>query len=303
MIRVAILVSLLAFWTDGSAMAVQRLALLIGNDAYQDVAPLEKAVNDARSMGEVLGSLGFEVTVAEDLSKHDMDLEIHAFMNRISPGDTVVVFFAGHGIEVNDEPFLLPIDVSSALSREKSLAPPKAVSLTKIVENLRTRPSRLNILFIDACRDNPFTAPGARSLDGPSGLSGRRAPDGTFIMYAAGRGEEALDRLSTDDSNPNSVFTRTLIRQMQVAGQDLRTMAKAVRRQVHRLALTAQHQQTPTFSGTYLGDFHFLPPGKTMPQVRVVPFGEEQKVSAPDPIQLSTSGRMRVEPAIEALGR
>ncbi|MEC9344570.1 MAG: PQQ-binding-like beta-propeller repeat protein, partial [Pseudomonadota bacterium] len=118
----------------------------------------------------------------------------------------------------------------------------------------------------DACRNNPFSNPAARSLGSGRGLGGISAPQGTFVMYSADEGEAALDRLGESDTNPNSVFTRELIPLMRDPELDLVDLAREVRRRVRRSALSVGHDQLPAYYDAVLGDFHFARPDAIAPE-------------------------------------
>lgn len=255
MLRIfAALALLLTAWAPASAA---RLALVIGNDNYAEVTRLEKARNDATAIGAVLGNLGFSVSLVTDASRREMNRSIQDFVNLVNPGDTAMVFYAGHGVEIDGENYLLPIDTPDASGGQAEFISAEAISLDDLLERLRARKAQLNIVILDACRNNPFSAKGTRSLGGNQGLARISAPQGTFVMYSADVGEAALDRLAKDDPNPNSVFTRTLIPLLQKPGLDLVDTARDVRRKVRDLASTIRHEQTPAYYDAVLGDFFF----------------------------------------------
>jgi len=239
------------------ARAQNRLALVMGNNAYENVAKLKKATNDAKGIGETLTSLGFEVTVATDSSRREMNRTLQTFNNSIDEGDIVLFFFAGHGVEIDGENYLLPIDVPDATSDQLEFIKAETIRLNTILQDLRAKKARLNLVILDACRNNPFSGAAGRSLGGRKGLARISAPQGTFVMYSADVGEAALDRLGDDDANPNSIFTRTLIPLMKTPGLDLVDTAREARRRVRKLALSVSHNQTPAYYDAVLGDFYF----------------------------------------------
>lgn len=253
-IALALFVVLLA----APAAAERRLALVIGNDAYSEVAPLHKAVNDAQAMADTFAALGFEVILARDASRREMNFRVQEFVNRIGAGDVAAVFYAGHGVEIAGENFLLPVDIPGAEPGQEGYVKAEAVSLNAVLDMLRARKARLNIVLLDACRNNPFARGGSRAVGGQRGLARINAPEGTFVMYSADAGEAALDRLTDADTDPNSVFTRTLIPLMQEPGRDLVDMAREVRRRVRALAQSVAHQQTPAYYDAVLGTFSFV---------------------------------------------
>ena len=238
-------------------LAQKRLALVVGNDNYENVTKLRKAANDARGIGETLSNLGFEVTTVTNSTRREMNRTLQTFKNSIGEGDIALFFFAGHGVEIEGENYLLPIDVPDAKSDQLEFIKSETIRLNTVLSELRSKKSRLNLVILDACRNNPFSGSAGRSLGGRKGLARISAPQGTFVMYSADVGETALDRLSDDDGNPNSIFTRTLIPLMKTPGFDLVDTAREIRRRVRKLALTVSHDQTPAYYDAVLGDFFF----------------------------------------------
>ena len=253
--------ALLLVLVPAQALAANRLALVIGNDNYQHIAPLKKAVNDALAMEQALTGLGFEVIRATDVTRREMNRAVQDFTGRVEEGDTAMLFYAGHGVEIDGKNYLLPTDIPSADQGQSEFIQAESMAVDALLERLRSRNAQLNLLVLDACRDNPFARKGTRSLGSNRGLARMAAPQGTFVMYSADVGEAALDRLSEEDTNPNSVFTRTLIPLMQRSDLDLVDTAREVRRQVRTLAESVRHEQTPAYYDAVLGDFFFV--GKT----------------------------------------
>ena len=248
-----------------SAFAAKRVALVIGNDDYSQVPKLQKAVNDAKAIGTALEGIGFTVLRAENLTRREMNRQLQSFASRLEAGDEAVFFFAGHGVEIAGRNYLLPTDVPAARPGQEDFVKAEAIPVDQVLDTIRSRGTRVSILVLDACRDNPFPKVGTRSLGGSRGLARMPAPEGTFIMYSAGVGQTALDRLSNDDPNPNSVFTRSLIPLMQKPGMSLVQAARAVRRDVQKLAATVPHDQRPAYYDEVTGDFFFAGRGKTPP--------------------------------------
>ncbi|MFZ1813006.1 MAG: caspase family protein [Rhizobiaceae bacterium] len=246
----------LAACLDAWAAEGRRLALVIGNDAYRNITVLKKAVNDATALGEALQNAGFSVTRKTDLDRRQMNRAIQDFVAQVEAGDVAMLFYAGHGVEIAGKNYLLPVDVPDASGADAEFIQAESIALDDVLERLRQKEARLNLLILDACRNNPFRS-GTRSLGGNAGLARIAAPQGTFVMYSADVGEAALDRLGEDDPDPNSVFTRTLIPLLDRNDLDLVDTAREVRRQVRSLALTVRHQQTPAYYDAVLGDFFF----------------------------------------------
>jgi len=239
------------------AAAARRLALVIGNDAYENVAKLEKAVNDAAAIARTLRGAGFEVTEAADLTRREMNSTVSAFVSSLAEGDTAMLFYAGHGVAIDNRNYLLPVDVPDTDTADSGFIQGESLALNDIIDRMKARGTRLNLLVVDACRNNPFSGRATRSLGADKGLVRVTAPQGTFVIFSADDGEAALDRLSNDDANPNSVFTRELIPLMRQPGLDLVDMAREVRRRVNTLARSVKHDQTPAYYDAMLGDFRF----------------------------------------------
>jgi uncharacterized caspase-like protein len=192
------------------AEAEKRVALVIGNNDYKNVPKLQKAVNDARTMGETLKQLGFSVMVAENQTQQAFSQTLLAFDAAVEPGDTAFFFYAGHGFEIAGQNFLLPTDVPAAGEGQEELVRDASVLADRIIERLQNKKVRTAILVFDACRNNPFERSGTRAVAGGGGLAPMtQLPEGVFSVFSAGPRQTALDRLSNRDDNPNSVFTRS----------------------------------------------------------------------------------------------
>src|SRR6202051_1992967 len=134
------------------ALAEKRVALVIGNNDYKNVPRLQKAVNDARTMGDALKQLGFSVMVAENQTRQAFSQTLLAFDKAVEPGDTAFFFYAGHGFEIARQNFLLPTDVPAATEGQEELVPDASVLADRIIERLQNKNGRTAILVFDACR-------------------------------------------------------------------------------------------------------------------------------------------------------
>ena len=194
--------------------AERRIALVIGNDTYDKLdsrAQLRKAKSDAAAMAATFRVLGFDVIQKDDVTRFAFNEHWQDFLNKLSPGDTAAFYFAGHGIELGGRNYLLPRDIPNIRPGREELLKRESLSLQEFLADLREKKTRLNLVILDACRDNPFEQLSGRSIGGTRGLALTEPPEGTFIMFSAGTGESALDRLGDDDRNPNSVYTRQLL--------------------------------------------------------------------------------------------
>jgi hypothetical protein len=231
------------------AHAAKRVALVIGNNDYRNVPKLQKAVNDARTMGDTLKQLGFNVMVAENQNRQQFSQTLLAFDNAVEPGDTAFFFYAGHGFEIGGQNYLLPTDVPAATEGQEELVRDASVLADRIVERLQNKKVRTSILVFDACRNNPFERSGTRAVSGDGGLAPMtQMPEGVFLIFSAGYKQTALDRLSNDDNNPNSVFTRTFAKELMQPGENLVQVTQNTRHLVNELAESIGHKQFPAYS-------------------------------------------------------
>ncbi|WP_456705924.1 caspase family protein [Bradyrhizobium sp. USDA 4452] len=237
------------------AQAQKRVALVIGNNDYRNVPKLQKAVNDARTMGDTLKQLGFNVMVAENLNRQAFSETLLAFDRTVEPGDTAFFFYAGHGFEIAGQNFLLPTDVPAATEGQEELVRDASVLADRIIERLQNKKARTSILVFDACRNNPFERAGTRAVAGGGGLAPMtQLPEGVFSVFSAGPRQTALDRLSNDDANPNSVFTRTFAKELLQPGENLVQVAQRTRRLVSEMAETVKHKQIPVYFDQMVDD-------------------------------------------------
>jgi uncharacterized caspase-like protein len=239
------------------ALAQKRVALLVGNNAYQNVPMLKTAVNDAHALADTLRKLNFSVIIAENQSRRAMSESLLAFDKAIEPGDMALFFFAGHGFEIHGENFLVPTDVPAVGEGQEELLRDAAYPAARIIERLQARGARTTVLVLDACRDNPFERPGGRGLNGAAGLAPMTPAEGAFILFSAGAKQLALDRLSGRDPDPNSVFSRNLIRELQEPGLTLVQIAKRTQMDVKQMAATVGRDQTPAYYDQIVGDIVF----------------------------------------------
>ncbi len=258
-ILIAFFIFCLAMGAATSPSFAKRVALVIGNDDYANVADLKKAVNDSETITNILEQVGFDVILAKNVTRRQFNLNLQKTVSKLEAGDEAVFFFAGHGIEIDGRNYLLPTDIPSASSGQESLIKGEAIAVDSVLAELRSRRPSVNVLILDACRDNPFESYG-RTLGGTRGLARTAAPAGTFIMYSAGVGQTALDRISDDDPNPNSVYTRILAPMLVRPGFSLPKIARAVRREVELLAGSRQHLQRPAYYDELTGDYFLVPP-------------------------------------------
>jgi uncharacterized protein len=239
------------------AIAAQRIALVIGNNQYQSLPRLEKALADAASYADALKAKGFDqVVLKTDLTREQMDETIAAFIEEIQPGDTAVFAYAGHGWSDGNQNFIVGTDAPASGSQQFLARVSIALKNGSdgIIDEMDQKGASLKVAIIDACRDNPFTPPsGKRSFGLSRGLARiSDTPKGTFVVFSAGAGQSALDRLSDADANPNSVFTRVFASALR-SDMTLQAAIKVTQEQVVALAKSVQADQTPAYYDEVIG--------------------------------------------------
>jgi hypothetical protein len=247
------------------AEAARKLALVIGNNDYRDVPKLDKAVGDAQAIGQALAGLGFEVTTALDADRRTLNLALSKLYAAIEPGDTVLIQYSGHGVQIENDNYLLPIDVPAIQDGNTELLKSESLRLLTMMETLAQKGAGSSIFIIDACRNNPFATGGKRSVGGTRGLANVATEKGMFIMYSAGAGQTALDRLSEADGEPTSVYTRVLLKRLATPGVKLRDLAASIRDEVEGMGKSVGHEQRPAYYDDLPADFS-LAPGSPDPQ-------------------------------------
>jgi len=228
-----------------AALAVERrVALVIGNAKYKE-APLYNPVNDARDMAAALQRTGFEVIVALDATQKEMNRAIAKFGERLTLDTVALFYYAGHGMQVRGKNYLIPID---AEIKSESSVRVESVDVDGVLDQLST--SELNVVILDACRNNPFERRANRSV-GAAGLAQMEAPKGSLIAYATAPG-----RTAADGEGRNGLYTQELLKQLQVPGLTIEQVFKNVRREV---AKATRDGQIPWESSSMTGDFYFMP--------------------------------------------
>jgi hypothetical protein len=232
----------------GNAWAESRLALVIGNSDYQSVARLANPANDANAVSKALQAADFEVQTLTDLTRLDMGRALSQFANRVGAKgkDTVVlVFYAGHGLQIEGENYLVP--TNAKIEREADV-PLSTMRLADVMKALESVPSKMRIVILDACRNNPFTT---LQKTGGRGLAIVDAPAGSIVAYSTSPGAEALDGTSA-----NSPYTSALVEVMKEPGLPIEQVFKGVRVKVNK---NTDGRQVPWESSSLTANFAFLP--------------------------------------------
>jgi len=255
----------------GSALAESRLALVIGQSAYKSVPALPNPANDAKAVSEMLTDAGFAVTSASDLSQDEMRARISDFAGQVAAkgADTVaLVFYAGHGLQIDGENYLVPVDVDP--KREADI-PIQAVRLNDVLNTLTSVPSRMRILLLDACRNNPFPELGKTSGHGLAIIDAKIGAPGTFVSFSTSPGAEA-----EDGSGANSPYTTALLASAREPGLPIEDTFKRVRLAVNR---TTDGRQTPWDSSSLTEDFRFIGGPAAAPAAAAKPAAAKRSVA------------------------
>ena len=228
-----------------SLPAERRVALVVGNSAYT-TAPLKNPVHDASDMAQALRELGFDVVYKENLNQPDMKRAIRAWGEQLRGGAVGLFYYAGHGVQVRGENYLVPVDAKIESEEEVEY---EGVHVGFVLAQMDSASNPMNIVILDACRNNPF----ARSFRSASrGLASMNAPSGTLIAYATAPGAVA-----SDGQARNGLYTQELLKVMRTPGLGIEEVFKRVRISVRALT---QGQQTPWESSSLVGDFSFQSP-------------------------------------------
>src|ERR1700726_1303770 len=233
-----------------TAFAENRVALVIGQSNYHSVVALPNPANDARAMSRLLGDAGFDVTSTADLSQNEMRQTVGEFAAKVAakgPDAVALVFYAGHGLQIDGENFLVPVDVDP--KREADI-PLQAVRLNDILNTLTSVPSKMRILLLDACRSNPFPDISATAGRGLAIVDARTGAPGTFMSFSTSPGAEAEDGNGAD-----SPYTTALLQAAKEPGLPIEEAFKRVRVAVNK---ETSGRQTPWDSSSLTEDFKFI---------------------------------------------
>jgi hypothetical protein len=219
-----------------------RLALVIGNASYI-TRPLRNSTNDADDFSDALKSSGFKVIDLRDATLQQMRAGVRQFGDRLINNDVGLVYYSGHGVEVKGRNYFIPVNAD--IQREDEIAD-QGLDVSLVLEKMSTAGKGVNILIVDACRDDPF----GRSFRSSSrGLANLDAPRGTIIAYATSPG-----KVASDGDGRNSPYTKNLVRAMQQPNKPIEQVFKEVRRAVQE---ETKNQQTPWENTSLSGDFYF----------------------------------------------
>jgi hypothetical protein len=233
-------------------ITTNRRALVIGNDTYKSVPKLANAREDARTIASNLTSSGYQVTLKLDVTEKEMKAALRTFAGQVQGGDEVLFFFAGHGVQLGATNYLLPTDI---VGDSEAQVKDEAIQLQRVLDDMSEKKAKFTLAMVDACRDNPFKSTG-RAIGG-RGLAPTTAATGQMVIFSAGTGQQALDKLNSSDKNKNGLFTRVFAQEMQKPNLTIDRVVKNVRNQVAQLAKSVGHEQVPAIYDQVLGDFYF----------------------------------------------
>jgi hypothetical protein len=247
----AVILGLSGLFTADPALAEKRVALVIGNSAYRNVAPLDNPRNDARLMATTLQGLGFQLVgngPQIDLDKQAFDAALSTFGNAVLGADVALFYYAGHGVQVAGRNFLVPVSANPTKEADVYL---QMVDTNVVMSQMEGAGTKLNIVLLDACRNNPFGGRGLRAID--RGLAQMQAPEGTLISYATQPGNVAQDGASA-----NSPYSKALASTIKKPGLGLFDAFNEVGLTVKEA--TGGTQQPWVSSSPIAGTFYFASP-------------------------------------------
>jgi hypothetical protein len=261
----------------GIKLHVDRLALVIGNSAYQ-TAPLKNPLNDAEDIAATLRNLGFKVILKKNADQRTMEDTIRYFGRQLRNGGIGLFYFAGHGMQVEGRNYLVPIDAKIESENDVKY---EAVDAGRVLGQMEDAQNQINIVILDACRNNPFSRNFRTS---ERGLARMDAPKGSLIAYATAPGEVAAD-----GSERNGIFTKYLMRHMIEPNLPIELVLKQARIDVAR---ATGGRQIPWESSSLMGNFYFnsdkstpktekadkpQPPSESVPHTQVAAISDENK--------------------------
>lgn len=249
---------LLAVLFGSHALAEKRVALVVGNSSYQNVTRLDNPRNDASLMAETLTALGFALIgnrAQLDLDKAALDNAVQSFGRQVQGADVALFYYAGHGVQVSGQNYLVPINANPTREADVDF---QMVDVNLVLRQMHGSGTKLNMVILDACRNNPFGTRGLRAADG--GLAQMRAPEGTLISYATQPGS-----IAQDGGGANSPYTQALAATIREPGLDIFQTFNRVGLAVKRA--TGGSQQPWVSSSPIDGTFYFVAPSAPLPSV------------------------------------
>jgi uncharacterized caspase-like protein len=278
-------------FTAHSALADKRVAFVVGNGAYKNVAQLPNPPIDAKAMAGVLRNVGFEVVEGVNLTRDKMTEKLLDFGKRAQGADVAVFYYAGHGIAISGTNYLLPIDADIKSEMDVKLGAAINIDLTL---DQTMGDAKVKLVFLDACRDNPFAAKikstATRSVSVGQGLAEMKSGEGTLIAFATGPGQTALD----GQEGTNSPFTRALIAHITEPGIEIQQAMTEVRAQVNE---ETNKGQLPWGHTNLIGSVYLNPaaPPKEAPPAAAAAPGATTTPAAPAVASTGSGSEVEVE--------
>jgi len=237
--------------------SIKRSALVIGNSAYAQVPKLKNAQTDAQAIAKTLRKVGFEVILRLDQDDRGLRQAVRDWVRGLPGGSEAVFYFAGHGVQLGAANYLLPVNITAD---DEEQVKDDGLPLQRVLDDLTEQRVRISLAIIDACRDNPFPRRlSGRSIGATRGLAPTTAATGQMILFSAGAGQSALDNLGPQDKNPNGLFTRILLKQIETPGVPVDQVLKRTRVEVVALANQIGHEQVPALYDQTVGDYFLIP--------------------------------------------
>lgn len=242
--------------TTAPGPSEKRVALVVGNARYRHATPLTNPTNDASDLAAALRSIGFEVVEGSDLDFQAFRGSIREFSQKLDGAAVALFFYAGHGLQVGGKNYLVPIDAKLENASDLELDAVNVETVTRAMEG----EERVNLVLLDACRDNPFTRSLRRSLGVSrsaavgAGLAPIRTAGGTLVAFATDPDNVALD----GEGARNSPFTTALLKHIRQPGVEVEAMMKRVRREVIQ---ATRGKQTPWSNSSLTKDVYLIPGG------------------------------------------
>jgi hypothetical protein len=251
-----------------------RVALVIGNSRYK-YAPLKNPVNDAEDITKVLKQCNFTVISVYNASRTDIRKSVREFSTRIETADVGLFYYAGHGIQIDGENYLIPIDADVSGEYEVE---DECLRISNILKSMRYSKGRLNIVILDACRINPFRT---QFRSQTTGLARMEAPAGTLLAYATSPGS-----IAADGDGRNGLYTSKLLEHMKCPGLSIEELFKKVRSEVMEIT---SNKQIPWETSSLVGSFSFFSTDHTD--------GLPVDLTKPVPIRTSSQPRFYFDPS------
>ncbi|RAI41956.1 caspase family protein [Rhodoplanes roseus] len=272
-----------------AAGAQERVALVVGNGAYRNATPLANPPNDAADVAAALRRIGFTVIEGRDLDKRGLEDQIRAFGRALDGASVALFFYAGHGLQVAGKNYLVPVDAKLERPGDLSF---ETIDVGQVLGQMEAEP-RVNLVFLDACRDNPLARSLARSLGTRSasvgtGLASIHSAVGTMIAYAT-----QPDNVALDGDGRNSPFTTALLKHLPTPGLDVAVLMRRIRSDV--VASTRQ-KQVPWDHSSLIGDVVLVPGSGAAPSSAAVAPPVTPPVAGP-PVTASPTAADRAQDA------